>query len=134
MARKVVAEDVDAPGGEENPADQTESRFLNRELSWLEYAARVLACAAEARRPMLERARFLAIFSRNLDEFFQIRVSGLREQLDAGVGGTGPDGMTPRAQLDAIRLRAQELVAAEMQLYEREVKPLLHSGGIRITD
>jgi polyphosphate kinase len=134
VARKVVAEDVDAPGGEENPADQTESRFLNRELSWLEYAARVLACAAEARRPMLERARFLAIFSRNLDEFFQIRVSGLREQLDAGVGGTGPDGMTPRAQLDAIRLRAQELVAAEMQLYEREVKPLLHSGGMRITD
>jgi polyphosphate kinase len=134
VARKVAAEDVDAPGGEENPADQTVSRFLNRELSWLEYNARVLACAAEARRPILERARFLAIFSRNLDEFFQIRVSGLREQLDAGVSGTGADGMTPRAQLDAIRLRAQELVAAEMQLYEREVKPLLHSGGIRITD
>ncbi len=107
---------------------------MNRELSALDYNARVLACAAEARRPALERARFLAIFSRNLDEFFQIRVSGLREQLGVGVSGTSPDGMSPREQIDAIRERAQELVATQMQLFEHDVKPLLHAGGVRITD
>jgi polyphosphate kinase len=119
---------------EEPAADERQSQFLNRELSALEYNARVLACAAEARRPALERARFLAIFGRNLDEFFQIRVSGLREQLGAGVSGTSPDGMSPRQQIDAIRARAQELVVTQMRLYEDEVKPLLHAGGIRITD
>ena len=107
---------------------------MNRELSALDYNARVLACAGEARRPPLERARFLAIFTRNLDEFFQIRVSGLREQLRAGVTGTLPDGMSPRDQIDAIRERAQELVATQMQLFEHDVKPLLHAGGVRITD
>ena len=106
---------------------------MNRELSALDYNARVLACAGEARRPPLERARFLAIFSRNLDEFFQIRVSGLREQLRAGVPGTSPDGMSPRDQIDAIRERAQELVATQTQLFEHDVKPLLHAGGVRIT-
>ena len=107
---------------------------MNRELSALDYNARVLACAGEARRPPLERARFLAIFSRNLDEFFQIRVSGLREQLRAGVPGTSPDGMSPRDQIDAIRERAQQLVATQMQLFEHDVKPVLHAGGVRITD
>src|SRR5206468_11974301 len=73
-----------------------ERRFLNRELSLLDYNSRVLACAEDESRPPIERARFLAIVARNLDEFFQIRVSGLREQLTAGVRGTSPDGMTPR--------------------------------------
>jgi polyphosphate kinase len=121
-------------GDDVPPAAERASRFFNRELSTLEYNARVLACAAEERRPALERARFLAIFSRNLDEFFQIRVSGLREQLGAGVSGTSPDGMSPREQIDAIRERAQKLVAKQMRLYEREVKPLLDAGGVRITD
>ena len=119
---------------DEESAVAAQSRFFNRELSALEYNARVLACAEDARRPALDRARFLAIFSRNLDEFFQIRVSGLREQADAGVAGTSPDGLSPREQLDAIRLRAQELVARQMQVFERDVKRLLHAGGIRITD
>ncbi|MDF2749113.1 MAG: polyphosphate kinase 1 [Gaiellaceae bacterium] len=110
------------------------SRFFNRELSALDYNARLLACAEDERRPPLDRARFLAIFSRNLDEFFQIRVSGLREQADAGVTGSSPDGLSPRQQLDEIRARAQELVARQVQVFEHDVKPLLEGGGVRITE
>jgi polyphosphate kinase len=130
----MIAARVAAAAGDEESGPEPGSRFFNRELSALAYNARVLACAEETRRPALERARFLAIFSRNLDEFFQIRVSGLREQLSAGVAGTSPDGMTPREQIDAIRVHAQELVAKQMQLFAREVKPLLHAGGVRIAD
>ena len=83
---------------------------------------------------MLERARFLAIFGRNLDEFFQIRVSGLREQLIAGVEVTSPDGMTPREQLDAIRARVQELVARQLRVFEKRVRPQLSADGLRIMD
>ena len=104
------------------------SRFFNRELSALEYNARLLACAEDVRRPALDRARFLAIFSRNLDEFFQIRVSGLREQADAGVTGASPDGLSPRQQLDEIRARAQELVARQVRVFEHDVKPLLDAA------
>jgi polyphosphate kinase len=123
-----------APGDDDGPAVEPASRFLNRELSTLDYNARVLACAEDTRRPALERARFLAIFSRNLDEFFQIRVSGVREQIDAGVAGTSPDGMSPREQLDAIRTRAQELVARQVQIFDHDVEPLLSAAGIQITD
>jgi polyphosphate kinase len=121
-------------GGDGERAAEPQLRYLNRELSALDYNARVLACAEEDRRAPLDRARFLAIFSRNLDEFFQIRVSGLREQLEAGVAGTSPDGMSPREQLDAIQARVRELVARQMQLYESDVRPLLDAGGVRITD
>jgi polyphosphate kinase len=116
------------------PATRAESRFLNRELSLLDYYDRVLACAEDESRSALERARFLAIVSHLLDEFFQIRVSGLREQLAAGLRGTSPDGLTPRAQLDAIRPRAQELVARQMTVFEMHVRPELGAQGLRITD
>ena len=110
------------------------ARFLNRELSQLDYYTRVLACAEEDTRTALEQARFVAIVSQNLDEFFQIRVSGLREQLKAGVLGTSPDGMTPRAQLEAIRVRSQELVAHQTRVFAKQVRPRLRSAGIAITD
>jgi polyphosphate kinase len=71
------------------------ARFLNRELSWLDFNARVLALAEDSELPPLERVRFLAIFSQGLDEFFQIRVSGLLEQVRAGVSPSTPEGMTP---------------------------------------
>jgi polyphosphate kinase len=120
------------------PATEAEllaaSRFFNRELSLLDYNARVLACAEDESRPAFERARFLAILARNLDEFFQIRVSGLREQLVAGVRGTSPDGMTPREQLDAIRIRVQEIVTRQMQVFEKQVRPELYADGVRLTD
>jgi polyphosphate kinase len=116
------------------PATEPEPRFLNRELSLLDYNARILACAEDESRPPLERARFLAIVGRNLDEFFQIRVSGLREQLSAGVPGTSPDGLSPRDQLDAVRARAHELVARQAEVFEKHVRPQLHADGVRIME
>src|SRR5690606_26497013 len=84
--------------------------FLNRELSWLEFNARVLHEAFDERNPLLERLKFLAIFSTNLDEFYMVRVAGLRRQVAAGVLQASPDGMVPQAQLDAISLRVEELL------------------------
>src|SRR5690606_8798275 len=83
----------------------SDSRFFNRELSWLEFNARVLHEAFDERNPLLERLRFLAIFSTNLDEFYMVRVAGLRRRLAGGVLQASADGMTPRAQLDAINTR-----------------------------
>ncbi|PWU21565.1 MAG: polyphosphate kinase 1 [Candidatus Rokuibacteriota bacterium] len=110
------------------------SRFFNRELSWLDFNERVLALAEDAARPPLERAKFLAIFSRNLDEFFQIRVSGLREQAVAGVRGTSAEGMSPREQLRAIRSRVEELVVRQTQVFENDVRPRLDAGGVKIVN
>ncbi|MEA2549933.1 MAG: polyphosphate kinase [Chloroflexota bacterium] len=85
--------------------------YINRELSWLDYAGRVLFEAADARNPILERVNFLTIFAGMLDEFFQIRISGLRQQVHAGRATTSPDGRTAAEQLAAARTRVLELVA-----------------------
>ncbi|HYZ92671.1 MAG TPA: polyphosphate kinase 1 [Actinomycetota bacterium] len=107
-----------------------EERFLNRELSWLDFSARVLALAQEAKTPLLERAKFLAIFSTILDEFFQIRVAGLKEQLRAGLSSPGPDGMSPREQLDAIRARTVELTALQGRTFLDDIVPALEKERI----
>src|SRR3954454_6384638 len=85
-------------------------RYLNRELSWLDFNARVLSLADTPSTPLLERAKFLAIFNENIDEFFQVRVAALKDQLAAGLGATSPDGMSPLEQLTAIRARLLELL------------------------
>ena len=81
------------------------SLYLNRELSWLEFNRRVLHEAVDPRTPLLERLKFLGIFSSNLDEFFQVRVAGLKQQVAAGIVERTADGMTPEAQLRAISQR-----------------------------
>ena len=86
--------------------------YINRELSWLEFNARVLFEATDARNPLLERTRFLAIFANNLDEFFQVRVAGLKQQLAAGRSNPSADGLTAAETLDAIRNKVLSLVAA----------------------
>jgi polyphosphate kinase len=111
---------------------EPEPRFLNRELSWLEFDARVLALAQDASLPLLERIKFLSIFASNMDEFFQIRVAGLQEQVEARVVKTSPDGLTPAEQLDGIRLRAQELMAGAAALFTVELVPALEKEKIRI--
>jgi polyphosphate kinase len=110
------------------------SRFVNRELSWLEFNARVLALAEDQSRPLLERAKFLAIFSQNLDEFFEVRVSGLEEQLLAGVRGTSPDGLDPAAQLRALRSQTDDLVQRQAATFTKDIAPALEEAGIRFAD
>ena len=110
------------------------SRFANRELSWLDFNARVLALAEDNARPLLERVRFLAIFSINLDEFFQIRVAGLKEQLSVGLSTTSPDGMTARQQLDAISGRVRLLMKRQHQIWAKSVRPRLDAAEISVVD
>ncbi|HEY5861235.1 MAG TPA: polyphosphate kinase 1 [Actinomycetota bacterium] len=110
----------------------TSARFLNRELSWLEFNARVLALAEDPARPLLERVKFVAIYTQNLDEFFQVRVSGLEEQVEAGVAVVTPDGMTPPEQLEAIRERLNGLQARVEGVMSAELLPALEKEGIRL--
>jgi len=134
-----------APGGVElgvpRPVDdlpldelrESPQRFLNRELSWLDFDARVLALAADPRQPLLERAKFLAIFSQNLDEFFQVRVAGLKDQVAAGLGKSTPDGRTAAEQLSEIRERLLDLVVQAERIFLDEVVPGLAATGIRFS-
>jgi polyphosphate kinase len=114
------------------PASPTTSRFINREVSWLEFDSRVLALAEDPTRPLLERVKFVAIYTQNLDEFFQIRVSGLEEQVDAGVAATTPDGMSPQDQLVAIRERVVALQERAEALVQGELLPALEKERVRV--
>ncbi len=106
--------------------------FFNRELSWLDFNARVLHEAADDRNPLLERLKFAAIFSTNLDEFFMVRVAGLRRQVAAKVVQTGSDGLTPQEQLDAIHSRVAELVDRQRRLIHGTLLPALAERGLRL--
>src|SRR5512147_3349591 len=96
-----------------NPATDLSSPtlYINRELSLLEFQRRVLEEAEDEENPLLERVKFIAIFGSNMDEFFMVRVSGLRKQVEAHITELSPDGMTPRDQLAAIRRFSAELYA-----------------------
>src|SRR6202521_3764233 len=109
------------------------SLYINRELSWLEFNARVRHKAFDARNPLLERLKFLAIFSTNLDEFYMVRVAGLRRQIAAGVQHVPPDGMTPSEQLAAIIQRVAELVEQQQRCLYDVLLPELEQHGIRLT-
>jgi polyphosphate kinase len=106
--------------------------LFNRELSWLEFNRRVLEEALDETQPLLERLKFLAIFSSNLDEFFMIRVSGLKEQLDENPAALSPDGMTPGEQLYEVAARLKPMVAEQMRCIREDVLPKLSSAGIEI--
>ena len=106
--------------------------LINRELSWLEFNRRVLEEGLDQRHPLLERLKFLAIFSSNLDEFFMIRVSGLQEAVESGVTQPSPDGLTPTEQLKEIRARVRPMVATQMRCLKTEVLPKLAQAGIVI--
>src|SRR5919108_1249433 len=107
--------------------------YLNRELSWLEFNARVLEEAADATNPLLERLKFAAIFSSNLDEFFEVRVAGLQQQLYAGIEPQdyGADGLGPAEQLARIETRVHALVAEQHRLLDNEIMPGLAAAGIQ---
>lgn len=117
------------------PPDLTSpSLYINRELSLLEFQRRVLEEVRNESNPLLERLKFLAIFGSNMDEFFMVRVSGIRKQIEAGVLQISPDGMTPREELAAIRKLAQELFDEAHQLFKRKLLPQLEKAGIHILE
>jgi polyphosphate kinase len=111
-----------------------EARLLNRELSWLDYNARVLARAADPGLPPLERSRSCAYFSSNLDEFFQVRVAGLMGQKESGLFVRSDDGRTPQETLAAVREKTLELTAEQAKLWKRELRPALEDVGIVVGD
>jgi polyphosphate kinase len=112
------------------PAGELRRNLLSQELSFLDYDARVLELAADPAVPLLERVKFCAIFSSMLDEFFMVRVAGLRDQAAAGVDIRSPDGQTPRAALGSARERVLELTTLRSQLWTNDLVPALAAEGI----
>jgi polyphosphate kinase len=108
------------------------SRFLNRELSWLDFNARVLELAETPDMPLLERTKFFAIFASNLDEFYMVRVAGLQRQVEAGLTTKSADGLTPQEQLIAIAAKAEPLIQLHAKLFCEEIMPALSDAGVRI--
>ncbi|MCX6058451.1 MAG: polyphosphate kinase 1 [Chloroflexi bacterium] len=117
------------------PVDLTSpALYINRELSLLEFQRRVLEEAWDESKPLLERAKFLAIFGSNMDEFFMVRVSGIRKQVEARIMEVSPDGLTPPDQLAAIRKLALELMIEAQRCYQRKLLPKLDKSGIHIIE
>jgi polyphosphate kinase len=127
-------EDTRRPMNDEAPAADVRApgNYINRELSFLEFNERVLEQARDSSTPLLERVRFLAISCSNLDEFFEIRVSGLKQRIEAGSVGAGADGLGVREQLSAIHERATRLVREQYRILNAEIQPALDATGIRI--
>jgi polyphosphate kinase len=117
----------------QSPADLDEPKwYLNRELSQLEFFRRVLEEAKDESNPLLERVKFLAIVGSNLDEFFMVRVAGLKQQIAAGVVEPSIDGLTPAEQLAAIRKAVTKLLAAARACYQDDLLPKLAEAGIHL--
>jgi len=120
-----------ANAGQTHPS----TRYLNRELSRLEFNARVLAQAQDENLPLLERIRFLAIFSENLDEFFQVQIASIRDKLIGGFGSTSTvDGLSPAEQFQVVREKVDELLAARLATFSERLVPALADAGIALTD
>lgn len=137
---KIMAED---PKGKvqalETPPQLSEGvsdskNFINRELSWLEFNRRVLEEAQDPTQPLIERVKFLTIFSSNLDEFFEIRVAGIKQQIESETSDVGPDGLSPTETFNSIRRVVNELVATQYALWNNELLPQLTENGIRVRE
>ncbi|PFG18868.1 RNA degradosome polyphosphate kinase [Serinibacter salmoneus] len=126
MTEQAVAETSPSPEQPELPAD----RFADRELSWLAFNERVLELAEDPDLPLLERCRFAAIFASNLDEFFMVRVAGLKRRIATGLAVTAASGLTPRQVLEAISLRAHELMERHARVLPDLLQPALAEQGI----
>ncbi|MFZ2624515.1 MAG: RNA degradosome polyphosphate kinase [Propionibacterium sp.] len=122
---------ADRSQGTGEPPKLPADRFSERELSWLSFNNRVLDLARDSLRvPLLERAKFLAIFSSNLDEFFMVRIAGLKRRIDAGVAVPSITGMMPRELHDAILARAHELMESQAQVFQEQILPELTANGV----
>src|SRR5881275_1764977 len=110
------------------------ANFINRELSWLEFNRRVLEEAQDPTQPLMERVKFMTIFSNNLDEFFEIRVAGIKQQIKSETSEIGPDGMSPTETFNVIQRLVHELVATQCEFWNKELMPTLAKNGIRLHD
>ncbi|RAG84579.1 RNA degradosome polyphosphate kinase [Streptacidiphilus pinicola] len=127
----LVPEDMTLPDGFDAEA-LPENRFLDRERSWLAFNERVLELAEDPETPLLERAKFLAIFASNLDEFFMVRVAGLKRRIATGVAQRSASGLQPREVLDLIWTRSRELMARHAACFHQDVLPELSAEGIEL--
>src|SRR5436305_2452463 len=121
--------------GAETPPEKRFSapeNFINRELSWLEFNRRVLEEAQDPTQPLIERVKFLCIFSSNLDEFFEIRVAGIKQQIESETSDVAADGLSPTETFNQIQRLAHELIATEYELWSKELLPQLAKNGIRV--
>src|SRR3954463_12498117 len=121
----------------EPPAHERFSKpeyFINRELSWIEFNRRVLEEAQDPTQPLIERVKFLAIVSSNFDEFFEIRVAGIKQQIESETSDVGPDGLSPTDTFNAIQRTVSQLVETEYALWNNEIAPALAKNNIRIHD
>ncbi len=139
MSEQQTIREVEAPAPpappEVEPHDLADSRlYFNRELSWVEFNARVVELAEQGDTPLMERVKFAAIYTSNLDEFFSIRVAGLHDQVDAGLSDPGADGRTPSQVIDELRERIIELDARVCRCVETELRPALAENGVRVVD
>src|SRR5438309_11707509 len=106
--------------------------FINRELSWLEFNRRVLEEAQDPTQPLIERVKFLCIVSSNLDEFFEIRVAGIKQQIESETSDVAADGLSPTETFNQIQHVAHELVAIQYELWNKELLPQLEKNRIRV--
>src|SRR2546423_5026650 len=123
------------------PAQQTAherfgepKNFVNRELSWLEFDRRVLEEAQDPTQPLIERVKFLSIVSSNLDEFFEIRVAGIKQQIESATSDIGPDGLSPTETFNRIQKIVRELVSRQYALWKNELLPALSKHGIYVRE
>ena len=126
---KPLHKDVPAANRFSDPAN-----FINRELSWLEFNRRVLEEAQDPTQPLIERVKFLSIFSSNLDEFFEIRVAGIKQQMQSETSEVGPDGLSPTDTFNRIQKTVRELVAVQCGLWKNELLPELGKNGIYVRE
>ena len=120
---------MDQPG---DPTAATAARFLDREASWLQFNSRVLDLAEDKDVPLLERAKFSAIFANNLDEFFMVRVAGLKRRIATGLTGTTPSGLSNREILQRIWSSSRELMNRHALYFQEKLRPELAAQGIEI--
>lgn len=124
--------DADAYEPDKDGDELPQGRFLDRERSWLAFNERVLELAEDPTTPLLERANFLAIFASNLDEFFMVRVAGLKRRIATGVANRSASGLQPREVLDLIWTRSRELMARHAACYQQDIAPALSDEGIQL--
>src|SRR6195952_4456926 len=132
MMQNAVTDTTSATETVAAPDLQDPALYYNRELSWVQFNERVLELAEDVSVPLLERVKFCAIFSSNLDEFFMVRVAGLHDQIDAGIEKPLQDGRTPRETIEAIRRIVREQASRQSRLLNRDLRPALAEHGIRI--